>query len=92
MLANGPSLRLLPYLPVMSGRVVDSLAVSERFLWDLRQTISDLVVENYAGHAEKLARRHGLARGCIRDRGHRRVTGTPASNVHVRNQPVTCRG
>ena len=34
----------------MTGRVIDSLAVSERFLWDLRQTISDLVVENYAGH------------------------------------------
>ena len=50
----------LPYLPVMTGRVIDSLAVSERFLWDLRQTISDLVVENYAGHAEKLARRNGL--------------------------------
>ncbi len=51
---------LLPYLPVMTGRVVDSLAVSERFLWDLRQTISDLVVENYAGQAEKLSRRQGL--------------------------------
>ena len=41
---------LLPLLPVLTGRVVDSLEVSERFLWDLRQTISDLVVENYAGH------------------------------------------
>ena len=28
----------LPFLPVMTGRVVDSLEVSERFLWDLRQT------------------------------------------------------
>ena len=35
-------------LPAMTGRVVDSLEVSERFLWDLRQTISDLIVENYA--------------------------------------------
>jgi hypothetical protein len=51
---------LMPYLPVMTGRVVDSLEVSERFLWDLRQTVSDLVVENYAGRMEQLAKQHGL--------------------------------
>jgi hypothetical protein len=50
----------LLYLPVMAGRVVDSLEVSERFLWDLRQTVSDLLVENYAGHMEELAKQHGL--------------------------------
>jgi len=51
---------LWPFLPVFTGRVVDSLEVSERFLWDLRQTVSDLVVENYAGHLRSLADRHGL--------------------------------
>ncbi len=51
---------LLPYLPAMMGRVVDSLDMSERFLWDLRQTISDLIIENYAGHMRELASRHGL--------------------------------
>ena len=51
---------LLPFLPVLTGRVVESLEVSERFLWDLRQTVSDLVVENYAGHMAKLAQQHGL--------------------------------
>jgi hypothetical protein len=51
---------LLPLLPTLSGRVVESLEVSERFLWDLRQTVSDLVVENYAGHMAKLAQQHGL--------------------------------
>ncbi|MBI4559252.1 MAG: hypothetical protein HY706_16830 [Candidatus Hydrogenedentes bacterium] len=51
---------LLPFLPTFSGRVVDSLEISERFLWDLRQTVSDLVVENYAGHLQTLARQHGL--------------------------------
>ena len=48
------------YLPVMTGRVVGSLEISERFLWDLRRTISELVVENYAGHLRELAHRHGL--------------------------------
>ena len=51
---------LVPYLPVMTGRVVGSLEVSERFLWDLRRTVSELVVENYAGRLHQLARRHGL--------------------------------
>src|SRR5262249_21332047 len=39
----------MPFLPVMTGRVVDSLEVSERFLWDLRQTVSEMLVANYSG-------------------------------------------
>jgi hypothetical protein len=50
----------LPYLPVITGRVVESWEVSERFLWDWRQTVSELLVENYAGHLRTLAHRHGL--------------------------------
>jgi hypothetical protein len=50
----------LPYLPVLTGRVVDSLEASERFLWDVRQTISDLLVDNYAGHFQELAHQHGI--------------------------------
>ena len=50
----------LPWLPVISGRVVDSLEVSERFLWDVRQTANDLLCENYAGHFRELAHRHGM--------------------------------
>jgi len=51
---------LLPLLPTFTGRVVDGLEVSERFLWDLRQTVSDMLIENYAGHFRTLANRHGL--------------------------------
>jgi hypothetical protein len=50
----------LPLLPVMSGRVVDSVEVSERFLWDVRQTVNDLLCENYAGQFRTLAHRHGI--------------------------------
>jgi hypothetical protein len=49
-----------PYLPVLAGHVIDSLEVSERFLWDVRMTVSDLIVENYAGHFQELARRNGI--------------------------------
>jgi hypothetical protein len=51
---------LFPFLPVLTGRVVDSLEISERFLWDLRRTVSELVVENYAGHFRELAHAHGM--------------------------------
>ena len=51
---------LRPFLPVMAGRVVDSLEISERFLWDVRMTINELLLENYAGHFHTLARRHGM--------------------------------
>ncbi len=51
---------LLPYLPVFTGRVVGSAEISERFLWDLRKTISEMLVENYAGHIADLAHERGL--------------------------------
>jgi hypothetical protein len=51
---------LLPFLPVMTGRVVGNLDISERFLCDIRRTVSELLVENYAGQLRKLAHRKGL--------------------------------
>ena len=48
------------FLPVFTGLVVDSPAVSERFLWDVRRTIADLFAENYYGHFAELCREHGL--------------------------------
>ncbi len=50
----------LLYLPTLTGRVVDSPEVSERFLWDLRRTIADLFAENYYGHFQELCHQHGL--------------------------------
>ena len=51
---------LLPFLPAFAGRIVGSTEVTERFLWDLRQTVSDLLIENYAGTFRELARKNGL--------------------------------
>ncbi|SPE27405.1 Glycoside hydrolase family 2 sugar binding protein [Candidatus Sulfopaludibacter sp. SbA3] len=51
---------LLPYLPVIAGRMVESRDVSSRFLNDFRRTVGDLIVsEHYAIFAE-LAARSGL--------------------------------
>ncbi len=49
-----------PYLPVLTGRVVGGAEIAERSLWDLRQTVSELVIENYAGRMRELAHAYGL--------------------------------
>src|SRR5690606_11044067 len=51
---------LLPYMPTLAGYVVGSLERSERFLWDLRETIAELMLENYAEGLRELARTRGL--------------------------------
>ena len=50
----------LPYLPAYLGEIVGSTELSERFLWDVRQTSMELVVENHAGHFKELGRRFGM--------------------------------
>jgi hypothetical protein len=50
----------LPYYPVYAGLVVGSLAESERFLWDLRRTSSELIVENHAEKFKELGRKYGF--------------------------------
>lgn len=50
----------LHYFPVYEGKIVGSLAESERFLWDLRQTAQELVLEKHAQHVKDYAKRHHL--------------------------------
>lgn len=38
---------LLPFLPVLAGRIVDSRSISNEFLHDFRKTIGDLIVDNH---------------------------------------------
>ena len=49
-----------PYLPVLSGRIVDGTEASDRFLWDFRRTIADLLAENHFGVATKYFNEHGV--------------------------------
>lgn len=46
---------LLPYLPVMAGIAIDSNESSEKILYDIRQTISELVQENFFGKLSELS-------------------------------------
>ena len=50
----------VPFLPVLSGRIVGSVEVSERFLWDLRRSVADDVAYEYVGGLRKASNKHNL--------------------------------
>lgn len=50
----------LPFYPVYGGHIVVSNEISQRFLWDLRQTSQELVLKNYADHVKAYAHQWGL--------------------------------
>jgi hypothetical protein len=50
-----------PWLLTYTGRAIESLEMSERFLWDLRLTAQELVLENHAGAVKQYGRKHGLS-------------------------------
>ena len=50
----------LPYLPILTGRVLGDLQTTERFLFDLRKTVSELTIENYTQEYQRLAHEAGL--------------------------------
>jgi hypothetical protein len=50
----------LPYLPVLTGTCVGDPEISERFLWDYRRVLADLVADDYYGKLRELAHRSGL--------------------------------
>lgn len=49
-----------PWLPTLTGRIVDSAAASDRFLWDFRQTIGDLLVDAHYETIAAVLRRRGI--------------------------------
>ncbi|WP_266366441.1 glycosyl hydrolase [Tellurirhabdus rosea] len=51
---------MLAYLPVVSGRIIENREASNRFLADLRKTISDLVAEKHYGTFAARAARYGI--------------------------------
>jgi hypothetical protein len=50
----------LLYLPALTGRVVKDMETSEKFLWDFRKTIGDLLAENFYGEMARMCHKKGL--------------------------------
>ncbi len=51
---------LLPWLPVLAGRIVNSRDQSDRFLFDYRKTLGDLAIDNHYKLFRDNAHKHGL--------------------------------
>jgi len=49
-----------PYLLAYTGRAIESVEITERFLWDLRQTCKELLIENHAEFEKAYAHKNGL--------------------------------
>lgn len=51
---------LLSYLPIFAGYIVENTDVTDRFLWDFRRTVSEMVMQNHVRRMSELAHKHGL--------------------------------
>lgn len=50
----------LPWLPVLTGRVVKNEDASDRFLWDLRRLVADKVAYDYVGTLRNLSHQYNM--------------------------------
>ncbi len=50
----------VPWLPALAGRIVESAEKTDRFLWDFRQTIAELLARNHYGVLAEAARARGM--------------------------------
>ena len=49
-----------PYLPVLSGHQVQSAEITQRFDYDYRQLLSDLIIESHYAKSVEVCQKHGL--------------------------------
>ncbi len=50
----------VPYLPILSGKVVGNPDISDRFLWDLRRLVADRVAYDYVAGLREISNKNGL--------------------------------
>ena len=50
----------LPWMPVLTGQVVESAEASDQFLWDFRKTIGDLIADEHYGQVQASLKERGI--------------------------------
>lgn len=50
----------VPWMPVLTGQVVESAEASDQFLWDFRKTIADLIANEHYGQLEATLHERGM--------------------------------
>jgi len=53
---------LIPWIPVLTGHIIENSESSERFLWDFRKTIGDLTTANHYDNLTEILKERGMAR------------------------------
>lgn len=51
-----------PFLPVLTGRVVESAQASDAFLWDFRRTLGEMLADNHYGEISNAVHARGMTR------------------------------
>ncbi len=50
----------MPWMPVLTGHVVESAQASDQFLWDFRKTIGDLIADEHYGQVQASLKERGI--------------------------------
>ena len=72
----------IPYAPVLAGRVVESADVSDRFLWDYRLTLKELLADAH----------YGVLAGALHERGMQYYTEAGGDNPRVLGDGMAIKG
>lgn len=51
---------ITPWLPVLTGAIVESVDMTERFLWDFRKTVNELFLDNYLYRLQELIKSYNM--------------------------------
>ncbi len=51
---------MIPYLPVLYGNIIQNKDITDRFLFDFKMTLSDLIIEGHYMKARELLNKYGL--------------------------------
>ena len=80
---------LQPYLSMLAGYIIDSVEKTRQVLQDLRQTVGDLMRDNYYGIFQRLATQNGLTFTAQAIGNGLCITGDAVSVKQVVDKPQT---
>ena len=80
-----------PWLPVLTGQMVDSREKTERFFWDMRQTVSEMHLDNYFRRLKELIEPYGVSfssepygRLCVNNLSYAAISDFPIAEFWTR--------
>ena len=66
---------IYPWLPALAGHLVESAEASDRFLWDFRKTLGELVAKNHYDQLTSILHKRGMGRYTESHEGGRAFIG-----------------